>query len=485
MKNNAKPLKVLITTPIFYPSGTFHIGGAHTMIFADILARIGRLVGCEVTLLTGLDENTQKVVEHVEKKQGPEQLREKTKNFLENYSKTFRGFCKKIQVDWQIFVRTSDKNHAEQVVNCWKIVENNGYIEPGKYSGFYSVRDETFFRKEDLIDGLAPTGAPVQLLSQPCFLFRADKFREKILEFLDQELIYPTSSRQILKNFIKEELRPLCISRKKTQNSFLGITVPENPEHFVYVWFDALTNYLHSKSTNEDIDRSPEAFGKYWNGFDRIIHLVGKDIAVFHAIFWPAMLMAMGLRVFNQLVVHKWWLSGDKKMSKSHGEIIMPEDILKNYGCAFLRFVIFKHNLVARDRNFDCQEFLGDYNSILVNQFSNLLHRGWVALHRKGFSPEQTQVTYAQENIIKSHFLDGKIDKIFLELQGWTKALNENFSANELWKNIPKLKTHMSEVRRLTDYWLAAVSPSKKINWQEAPEKLFEPLELSCEKNIS
>ena len=470
--------EVLITTPIFYPSGQLHIGSAHTLTFADILARIGRFIGYRVTLLTGLDENTQKVVEYLEKTQGPDQLKEKTRAFLKNYSEDFKALCKRIHVDWQVFVRTSDKNHGYQVGNCWKIAEKNGYIESGEYSGFYSLRDETFFRKEDLVDGLAPTGAPVKFLSQPCFFFRADKFRVKILELLDKDLIYPSSAKEILKNFIKEELRPLCISRKKTKNSFLGITVPGHPEHFVYVWFDALTNYLHSKSTEEEADRSPKAVREYWQGFDHIIHLMAKDIAVFHAIFWPAMLMAMNLKVFSKLVVHKWWLAGNKKMSKSHGTIITPDAILEKYGSSFFRLIVFKHNLVARDRNFILEEFVEDFNSIIVNQFSNLVYRGWVVLYKKGFAPEESSKIFSREKTIETYFLQGKIDKIFLELQRWTKELNENFERKRLWADIDGARVHMTEVRRLTSYWSAAIFPLREIDWNGKPQKLFERLEI-------
>jgi methionyl-tRNA synthetase len=469
--------KVLITTPIFYPSGKLHIGSTHTVIFSDILARIGRLVGYDVTLLTGLDENTQKVVEYVKTNQGPGQLEEKTRAFLKNYAESFKALCKRIHVDWQIFIRTSDKNHDFQVKKCWQIAEKNGYIESGEYSGFYSLRDETFFRKEDLVDGLAPTGAPVKFLSQPCFFFQANKFRGKILELLTQDVIYPNSAKEILKNFIKDELRPLCISRKKTKNSFLGITVPGHPGHFVYVWFDALTNYLHSKSTEDEADRPPEAIGKYWNGFDHIIHVMAKDIAVFHAIFWPAMLMAMDLRVFSKLVVHKWWLAGNKKMSKSHGTIITPDEILAQYGSSFLRFVVFKNNLVVRDRNFILEEFIKDFNAILVNQFSNLVYRGWIVLHKKGLAPEQSSEVFPQEKTIEKYFLRGKIDKIFLELQRWTNELNNNFQNKELWRDIEGTRKHMTEVRRLTSYWSQAVFPSMEINWEGKPTKLFESIQ--------
>ena len=361
--------KYYITTPIYYPNDKPHLGHAYTNICCDILARFARLKEYDVYFLTGTDEHGQKLQKAAEKAQMSE------KEFIDTKVISFLELNSLLNISNDDFIRTTEDRHISAVKYLWEYLLAKGYIYKDQYAGWYSVRDESFYSENELSDnGKAPTGADVEWVEEESYFFKLSHFQDKLLDFYQNnpDFIQPTSRKNEVLSFVKSGLKDLSISR----TSFTwGITVPNDDKHVIYVWLDALTNYISALGY-------PDKEGRMQEFWPTAIHMVGKDILRFHAIFWPAFLMAADIPLPQHIAIHGWWMNDGKKMSKSIGNVIDPVDIVNKYNTDALRYFVAKEMPFGQDGNFVEQNFQNRYNSELANKIGNLLQRTLTLVHK-------------------------------------------------------------------------------------------------------
>ncbi len=356
-----------ITTPIYYPSAKPHMGHAYSSIVADFFARFKLIDGYDVHFLTGTDEHGLKIQRAAEKT-GIETLK-----FCDEISKTFKDLSKTLNLTNNDFIRTTEERHFKSVQYLWSELEKNGDIYLSKYSGWYSVSDEAFYTDDEIekIDNkniAISSKSPVEWVDEESYFFKLSKWEKPLLEFYQQNphFISPVSRKNEVISFVKSGLKDLSISRKSFS---WGIPVPNNKEHVIYVWLDALTNYISALNYP---DKSNKLFKKYWPAS---IHLIGKDILRFHAIYWPAFLLAAKIPLPKKVYGHGWILSGDEKMSKSKGNILDPIEIIDKYGLDPLRYYLIKEVSFGNDGNISQDRLEDCINSDLANNFGNLCQR--------------------------------------------------------------------------------------------------------------
>lgn len=351
-----------VTSPIYYVNDAPHIGHAYTSIACDVMARYKRMDNFNVHFLTGTDEHGQKVEKAAEQK-GLD-----TPTFTDNVSHTFRDLSPLLNLSNDDFIRTTEERHKRAALTLWnKLLENN-YIYLGKYSGWYSTRDETFFLEKDLVDGKAPTGAPVEWVEEPSYFFALSKFQEKLLEFYQNNpnFIEPKGRYNEVISFVKSGLNDLSISR--TSFSW-GIKIPNDSKHVMYVWLDALTNYISALGYPED---SNHLYKNFWPAD---LHIVGKDILRFHAVYWPAFLMGANISLPKKIVAHGWWTIEGEKMSKSLGNVVAPQELVKEFGVDQTRYFLMREISFGNDGNFSKSLMQNRINSELANNIGNLAQR--------------------------------------------------------------------------------------------------------------
>ncbi|MDC0518054.1 methionine--tRNA ligase [Candidatus Pelagibacter sp.] len=356
-----------ITTPIYYPSAKPHMGHAYSSIIADFFARFKTIDGFDVSFLTGTDEHGLKIQKAAEKR-GIETLK-----FCDEISKTFRDLSKTLNLTNTDFIRTTEKRHKLSVQHLWNELKKNDDIYLSKYSGWYSVSDEAFYNDDEIedIEGkklAISSKSSVEWIEEESYFFRLSKWEKPLLEYYkdNPNFISPLSRKNEITSFVKSGLKDLSISRKSFS---WGIEVPDNNEHIVYVWLDALTNYLSAlnyPNTNDPL------FKKYWPAS---LHLIGKDIIRFHAVYWPAFLLAAKIPLPKKVYGHGWILSGDEKMSKSKGNILDPIEIINEYGLDPLRYYLIKEVSFGNDGNISQDRLEDCINSDLANNFGNLCQR--------------------------------------------------------------------------------------------------------------
>ena len=356
-----------ITTPIYYPSAKPHMGHAYSSIIADFFARFKKIDGYNVHFLTGTDEHGLKIQRAAERK-GQE-----TQKFCDEISQTFRDLSITLNLTNTDFIRTTELRHKLSVQSLWKELEKNDDIYLSKYSGWYSVSDEAFYSEDEIedIDGkkrAISSKSSVEWMDEESYFFRLSKWEKKLLEYYNSnpDFISPESKKNEVISFVKNGLRDLSVSRKSFS---WGIKVPGNKDHIIYVWLDALTNYisaLNYPNVNDDL------YKKYWPA---TLHLIGKDILRFHAIYWPAFLLAAKIPLPKKVFGHGWILSGDEKMSKSKGNILDPIEIINEYGLDPLRYYLIKEVSFGNDGNISQDRLEDCINSDLANNFGNLCQR--------------------------------------------------------------------------------------------------------------
>ena len=356
-----------ITTPIYYPSANPHMGHAYSSIVADFFARFKRIDGYKVHFLTGTDEHGLKIQRAAENKK-IDPLK-----FCDEISQTFRDLSKTLNLTNTDFIRTTEQRHIKSVQNLWDKLKENDEIYLSKYSGWYSVSDEAFYNEDELeeIAGkkiAISSGSTVEWVDEESFFFRLSKWEKPLLKFYEDnpDFICPESKRNEVISFVKNGLKDLSISRKSFS---WGIKVPNNDDHVIYVWLDALTNYLSALNYPDTDD---ELFKNFWPAS---LHLIGKDILRFHAVYWPAFLLAAKIELPKKVYGHGWILSGEEKMSKSKGNILDPIDIIKRYGLDPLRYYLIKEVSFGNDGNISQDRLEDCINSDLANNYGNLCQR--------------------------------------------------------------------------------------------------------------
>ena len=356
-----------ITTPIYYPSAKPHMGHAYSSIIADFFARFKRIDGYKVHFLTGTDEHGLKIQRSAEKK-GIDTL-----EFCNEISQTFRDLSKTLNLTNTDFIRTTEKRHQESVQYLWKELEKNDDIYLSKYSGWYSVSDEAFYNEDEIeeTDGkkiAILSKSSVEWIEEESYFFRLSKWQQPLLDYYknNPDFIAPESRKNEVVSFVKGGLKDLSVSRKTFS---WGIKVPNNNEHIIYVWLDALTNYISALNYPNKEDK---LYKEFWPAN---IHLIGKDILRFHAVYWPAFLLAAKIELPKKVYGHGWILSDNEKMSKSKGNILDPLEIINQYGLDPLRYYLIKEVSFGNDGNISQDRLEDCINSDLANNFGNLCQR--------------------------------------------------------------------------------------------------------------
>jgi len=352
-----------VTTPIYYVNDNAHIGHAYTTIAADVLARWQRLSGKDTYFLTGTDEHGQKMQRAAEDK-GMAALELADKN-----SKGFKDLWEKMDITYDDFIRTTEERHKKGVFEMWRRVEEAGDIYLGEYEDWYCVPDETYYTELQLKDGKCPMcGRPVEKVKEQSYFFKMSKYQDALVKHIEDhpEFIMPESRRNEILSFVKEGLRDLSISRTSFD---WGIPVPGGEGHVMYVWVDALTNYVSALGFGQEDDTR---FQKYWPAS---VHLIGKDILRHHAVYWPCLLMSAGLPLPKTIFAHGWWTNEGQKMSKTLGNFINPYDLVDKYGLEPFRYFLLREIPFGMDGDFSEDALLQRINSDLANDLGNLLSR--------------------------------------------------------------------------------------------------------------
>ena len=356
-----------ITTPIYYPSGKPHMGHAYSSIVADIFARFKRLENYNVLFLTGTDEHGQKIQKEAKKNNKDPKI------FCDELSETFRSLTKTLNLSNDDFIRTTEKRHHKSVIAIWNRLVESGDIYLDKYSGWYSVSDEAFYDDDEIEEKNGKkisksSGSTVEWVEEESYFFKLSAWSKKLLEFYKKNpnFILPESRKNEVVKFVEKGLKDLSISR----TSFTwGIPVPKNKKHVIYVWLDALTNYISALNFPNIEDK------KYKDFWPADVHIIGKDILRFHAVFWPAFLLAAKLPVPKRVFGHGWILSDDKKMSKSLGNILDPLEIIEKYGIDQLRYYLVKEVSLGNDGSISLENLKNCINNDLANNYGNLCQR--------------------------------------------------------------------------------------------------------------
>ena len=463
-----------ITTPIYYPSAKPHMGHAYSSIIADFFARFKRIDGFNVNFLTGTDEHGLKIQRAAEK-EGVETLK-----FCDEISQTFKDLSKTLNLTNTDFIRTTEERHKLSVQALWNKLKENDDIYLSKYSGWYSVSDEAFYSKDEIeeVNGIkqaVSSKSKVEWVDEESYFFKLSKWEKPLLEYYKKnpDFISPSSRKNEVISFVEKGLKDLSVSRKSFS---WGIKVPGDKDHIIYVWLDALTNYLSAVNYPNIKD---DLFKQFWPAS---IHLIGKDILRFHAIYWPAFLLAAKISLPQKIYGHGWILSGEEKMSKSKGNILDPIQIIKKYGLDPLRYYLIKEVSFGNDGNISQDKLEDCINSDLANNFGNLCQRvsAFVLKNCDGKIPDKIEFEKDDLKILDNfksnlEIIRNKIDKqdVNFYINFIVNSLfeaNKYFNDQEPWnkkKNIIRLNTIIYttlEIVRKISILLYPIIPQSSLN---------------------
>lgn len=443
-----------ITTPIYYPSGNLHIGHAYSTVAGDVIARYKRMQGYDVRYLTGTDEHGQKIQEKAQKA-GKTEL-----EYLDEMISGIKNLWSKLEISNDDFIRTTEERHKQVVEKVFERLLKQGDIYLGEYEGWYSVPDETYYTESQLVDpvyengkivgGKSPdSGHEVELVKEESYFFNINKYTDRLLEFYDEnpDFIQPPSRKnEMINNFIKPGLEDLAVSRTSFD---WGVRVPSNPKHVVYVWIDALVNYISSLGYLSDDET---LFNKYW---PTDIHLMAKEIVRFHSIIWPILLMALDLPLPKKVFAHGWILMKDGKMSKSKGNVVDPNVLIDRYGLDATRYYLMRELPFGSDGVFTPEAFVERTNYDLANDLGNLVNRT-ISMINKYFHGELPAYQGPK------HELDEKMEAMALET---VKSFNDNMESlqfsvalSTVWKFISRTNKYIDE----TQPWVLAKDENQR-----------------------
>ena len=414
-----------ITTPIYYPSAKPHMGHAYSSIVADFFARFKKIDGFNVHFLTGTDEHGLKIQRAAEVKNVD------TLKFCDEISETFRKLSKTLNLSNTDFIRTTEERHKKTVQYLWNMLEKNDEIYLSKYSGWYSVSDEAFYNEDEIetIDGkkiAINSKSEVEWVDEESYFFRLSKWEKPLLDFYEKnpDFISPKSRKNEIISFVKSGLKDLSVSRKSFS---WGIKVPNNKDHIIYVWLDALTNYISALNYP---NKENDLFKTFWPAS---IHLIGKDILRFHAVYWPAFLLAAKIELPKKVYGHGWILSGDEKMSKSKGNILDPLEIIEQYGLDPLRYYLIKEVSFGNDGNISQDRLEDCINSDLANNFGNLCQRvtAFAMNNCQGLIPKD--IDFEKEDLVILDDFKLNIENIRVKIDEQDVNYYINFIVNSLF----------------------------------------------------
>ncbi len=407
-----------ITTPIYYVNDVPHIGHAYTSLASDVLARFKRLDGYEVMFLTGTDEHGQKVAKSAAAAGIEPQA------FTDKVSQNFRDLMKTMNLTNDDFIRTTEERHKKSCQALWNELLKRGEIYLGKYDGWYAVRDEAYYGEDELTTTpsgkkIAPSGAECEWVEEPSYFFKLSAWGDRLLKFYDEhpDFILPPSRRNEVVSFVKSGMRDLSVSRTAMN---WGVPVPNEPAHVMYVWLDALTNYLTGVGYP---DTNSSSYKRLWPAD---VHMVGKDILRFHAVYWPAFLMAAGLEPPRRVFAHGWWTNEGQKISKSLGNVIDPYELIKTYGLDQTRYFLMREVPFGNDGDFSRSAMIRRINSELANDLGNLAQRSLSMINKNCGGCVPTRGAFKDaDNILlgKARALLGQLRQE-LDVQAFHKALD-------------------------------------------------------------
>lgn len=451
--------KFYVTTPIYYPNDIPHIGHAYTTIAADIVARWHKLKGRDIFFLTGTDENAKKVYLAAEKKGI------NAKDFVDSLAKDFKEAWKKLNIKYDRFIRTTDKDHIKVVSDILEKTYRNGDIYLGEYEGLYCTGCEAYYTEKDLVEGCCPIHkTKIEKIKEESYFFRLSKYQKRLLDFYEKNpgFISPENRKNEIINRVKEGLKDLSISRK---DYGWGIKLPFDKSHCLYVWYDALTNYYTATR-----QKGKE---KYWPAD---VHIVGKDILWFHSVIWPAILLSLGLELPKKVFAHGWWTFDKEKISKSRGKVINVDELISIAGVDSARYFLFRNTAFGEDGDFSEKALIERHNDELADKLGNLVSRVSTLAEKYGLeNTENKLIRKLKIKEIEKYMDNYELDKALNEIFAFIDVCNEYVQTKKPWETKDKkaLYVLVESIKKTADLlWPFIPESAEKIKKQFSGKKI-------------